>query len=442
MHETQADATGIQSDSAGAYLMTFLLTCFRCLKRHTRSAMMVCVLIGCSLGCSAQTGLQTLLAKALSQHPTVVQARNQAKASGLERTSAQWSRFPTLSSELRSETGPAQNITRLEQPLWTGGKVSGQIQAAQANERAALAQVEEAELNVLTQVSTAFFEVLRQEARLDGAMQNVAEHERLLALIARRVQAEISPPADETLARARLQQAVSERIQITRQRNAARVTLQQWTGEAVGPIVAPKAIVFTRPASEAHMLERALETSAALRRLQAQIEAAEAQIAVSQAQAMPNLVAGYQRTWGSLYYGQLPEKTYLSLQYTPGAGLSALSNKQVAVARLEAVRSEVGAIQLNIEAQLKSTLTELDAMADQLEPAHMLLQGAAEVVESYLRQYQIGRKNWLDVLNAQREKTNALYNLADMQYGLQLAQVRLMLQTGELRSDALTAIHD
>jgi len=81
-------------------------------------------------------------------------------------------------------------------------------------------------------------------------------------------------------------------------------------------------------------------------------------------------------------------------------------------------------------------------MADQLEPAHMLLQGAAEVVESYLRQYQIGRKNWLDVLNAQREKTNALYNLADMQYGLQQAQVRLMLQTGELRSDALTAIHD
>ena len=132
----------------------------------------------------------------------------------------------------------------------------------------------------------------------------------------------------------------------------------------------------------------------------------------------------------------------LTVQYTPGAGLSALSNKQVAVARLEAVRSEVGAIQLNIEAQLKSTLTELDAMADQLEPAHMLLQGAAEVVESYLRQYQIGRKNWLDVLNAQREKTNALYNLADMQYGLQQAQVRLMLQTGELRSDALTAIHD
>lgn len=402
-------------------------------------AVMLCT---SSLSSHAQQGLQSLLDKALFQHPTVLQARNQAKASGFELTSAQWSRFPTLSSELRSENGPSQNITRLEQPLWTGGKITGQVRAAEANERVALAQVDEAELNVLTQAATAFFEVLRQQARLDGAVLNVAEHERLLALIERRTRAEISPPADETLAQARLQQAVSERIQITRQRDAARTTLHQWVGEAMGPIAAPKAIAFAHPSSEMQMLEQAREASPAFRRLQAQIEAAEAQIAVSQAQAMPNVVLGHQRIWGYLYAGQLADKNYLSLQYTPGAGLSALSNRQVAVSRLEAARSEMGSIQLNIEAQARSTLTELDAMAAQLEPARVLLGGTAEVVESYLRQYQIGRKNWLDVLNAQREKTNALYNLADMQFGLQLAQVRLMIQTGELRRDALTAIHD
>lgn len=376
------------------------------------------------------------------QHPTVLQARNQAKASGFEKASAQWSRFPTLSSELRSEAGPSQNITRVEQPLWTGGKITGQIQAAEANERVAQAQVDEAELNVLTQVSTAFFELLRYQARLEGAVQNVAEHERLLALIHRRVQAQISPPADETLAQARLQQAISERIQIARQRDAARVTLNQWTGEQVGPVAEPKAIVFVPPSSEAQLLGRALEAAPAFRRLQAQMEAAEAQIAVSQAQSMPNVVLGHQRIWGYLYAGQLAEKTYVSLQYTPGAGLSALSNKQVAMARVEAARAEIGSLQLNLEAQVKSTLTELDAMQAQLEPARVLLDGTAEVVDSYLRQYQIGRKNWLDVLNAQREKTNAIYNLADMRYGLQLAQVRLMVQTGELRSDALTVIHD
>ena len=390
---------------------------------------------------ASDTGLQALLSRALAQHPTVLQARNQAQASGYERRSAEWARFPSLSSELRTQTGPSQNITRLEQPLWTGGRLTGQIKVAQAGERMALAQIEEAEVNVITQVATAFFELLRLQARLDGASRNVQEHERLLALIQRRVKAEISPPADETLAQARLQQAVSEHIQITRQRDAARVSLNQWSGEQVEGIKAPQTIAFVKQ-DEAQLIERAQAASPTFRRLQAQLESAEAQMDVARAQAMPTVVAGHQRTWGYLYYGQLREQNYLSLQYTPGAGLSALSNQQAAVSRAQAARAEMQTLQLNLSAQVKSALTELQAMAAQLAPASALLEGTGEVVDSYLRQYQVGRKNWLDVLNALREKTNALYNLADVQYGLQLAQVRLMIQSGDIRGEELNAIHD
>ena len=157
---------------------------------------------------------------------------------------------------------------------------------------------------------------------------------------------------------------------------------------------------------------------------------------------MPNLMAGYQRTWGHLYYGQLPTKAYLSLQYSPGAGLSALSKQQVAVARLAAAHSEIGALQLNLDAQIRSSLAEFDAMAGQLDSARVLLGGTAEVVQSYLRQYQIGRKNWLDVLNALREKTQAQYNLADVRYALQQSKVRLLLLTGELQGTKLSLIHE
>ena len=54
----------------------------------------------------------------------------------------------------------------------------------------------------------------------------------------------------------------------------------------------------------------------------------------------------------------------------------------------------------------------------------------------------MGRKNWLDVLNAQREKTQALYSVADTRYGLQLSKVRLMLMTGDISAEKLTALHD
>jgi adhesin transport system outer membrane protein len=54
-----------------------------------------------------------------------------------------------------------------------------------------------------------------------------------------------------------------------------------------------------------------------------------------------------------------------------------------------------------------------------------------------LRQYQIARKNWLDVLNAQRERSQALYNLADTQTNIGALNVRLMLLTGQLTPENL-----
>jgi adhesin transport system outer membrane protein len=67
-----------------------------------------------------------------------------------------------------------------------------------------------------------------------------------------------------------------------------------------------------------------------------------------------------------------------------------------------------------------------------------LLIGAEEIVASYLRQFQVGRKNWLDVLNAQREKAQAEYSFSDLEYPLMLSNVRLLLLAG--RWDLTTSI--
>jgi adhesin transport system outer membrane protein len=78
----------------------------------------------------------------------------------------------------------------------------------------------------------------------------------------------------------------------------------------------------------------------------------------------------------------------------------------------------------------------------QLEPARITVRGTEEVVESYLRQYQIGRKGWLDVLNAQRERSQAKAALSDVEYSLELSKLRFMLLTGDITSTTLATIHD
>ena len=392
---------------------------------------------------AAEVTLGQLLEAAYIKHPTVMQARSQAQAAGFEVEAARWGRYPSLSTELRSDTGTTQSVAKVEQPVWTAGKITARIALSESNQRVAEAGILEAEITALNQVAGAFYEVLRLRDRLKTADDNVTEHERLLALIQRRAKAEITPQADAILAEARLQQAVSERIQINRQMETSLNTLAQWAGPLQGELRSPKRIMFLRPSSVALMNEKVFANSGQRKRLLSQIESAEAQIKVSQTQIYPSLMAGYQHTWnGQVPAGTDRSKAYLSIQFQSGSGLSALSGVQAAVSRKAATQQELESLERQLISQAASTLNELDALQAQIGSAQALEASTAEIVDSYLRQYQVGRKNWLEVLNAQREKTQALFSLADTRFGLQLAQVRLMILTGDITSQPLNNLHD
>ena len=118
---------------------------------------------------AADVGLKQLFEAALVKHPSVLQARSQAQAAGFDVEAAQWGRYPTLSSEVRSDTGYAQSLAKVEQPVWTGGKLTSRIELAESNQRTAQAGIQEAQYNALSQVASAFFEALRLEQRHQNA---------------------------------------------------------------------------------------------------------------------------------------------------------------------------------------------------------------------------------------------------------------------------------
>jgi adhesin transport system outer membrane protein len=59
----------------------------------------------------------------------------------------------------------------------------------------------------------------------------------------------------------------------------------------------------------------------------------------------------------------------------------------------------------------------------------MLVDATTSVIESYLRQYAVGKKSWLDVLNAQREATQARNTLVDfeVQYLTSIYRLRVLM---------------
>ncbi len=394
-----------------------------------------------SISVASELRLADALSLASTHHPSIKakQAEVQAAQSDLE--TAKWSRYPTVSTEATASGGRPQAALLVQQPLWAGGKIDAQNRLAQAQLTLAEAGLQETRNSLMLQASHQFFEVLRWQQRLNVARQTEQEHQKLLALIERRVVAEISPVTDQVLASARYQQAVSERIQFGRSLQTAQLALQQLVGEPHTGLRTPSRIVLSRP-EEAVAIEASKTHSAELLRWRTQQELAQAQIDMAQAGLFPTLALAHRQNLGSNDSAALPNRTYISLQFTPGPGFSARSAAAAARARLENSLQNTETFERQLEQQVRTSLAELDALAQQVAPARLLVSATEDVVASYLRQYQIGKKNWLDVLNALRESAQAQYNAVDVASGTQSLQLRLLLLTRPMNDQALGLIHD
>lgn len=385
---------------------------------------------------SASMSLQEALYLASTQHPSVKLKISEAQTAGHDLSTAKWSRFPTLSSELSTDSSVSQRAILIQQPVWTGGRITAQIKAASANELVANFAIREAQNAIMLQASASYFEVLRWESKLATAVRNEEEHLRLLELIERRVKAEISPQADRTLTAARYQQSISERIQFTRLLDEARIALENAVGQTVVKVELPVALSW-KSKNDLEAVELALNYSAERQKMMQQIEVAQAQIEVNKSAWQPTVLVGIRRAAGSVPFGIDKEKAFVSVQFSPGPGLSAKSTVESALSRVENAKSSVAVLDKQLEYRVKSSASELRSLSAQLDPAKALSSATLEVVDSYLRQYQIARKNWLDVLNAQRERSQALYNLADTETNIAALNVRLMLLTGQLTPENL-----
>ena len=385
--------------------------------------------------------LPELLRLATTEHPNVKARRNDLRAAGFDVDAARWSRYPSLATELQTSSGRSQAIVKLEQPLWTGGRITGQINLASAKFEAATAGLGEAQTQALMDTALAFFELSRLDSRLGIALLNEEEHQKLLATIERRVKAEVSPLTDQTQAGTRLRQAINERIQIQRQRDNVRFQLEQNIGRPVKGIHPPRRVRLDAWTPQ-HLIDVALNASAQRRRLQAQVEAAQAEIQVTRSQLRPQVVVGYSSNLGQMSNNERRGQVYLALQLQTANGLANLSATEAAVARKAALEDAQEIHQRELAQQIQTLWGDAQTLASQVGPVKALLTGSNEVVESYLRQFQVGRKNWLDVLNAQREKTQAQYALADIESPLLLTHAQLLILTGTLTPQNLDTLDE
>lgn len=376
--------------------------------------------------------------QALATHPAILAKHSSAAAARAEREGAEWQRYPTPSLEMNSDhNGTRTSLLRLQQPLWASGRIDAGIDVAHSRHQASAIAIQEAKQDVIFRVIAAYVEALRQQARQETLAEGVQQHERLLGLIARRVERDASPRVDQELAQSRLYQANNDLSSVRQALAHALTQLSQLSGMQVRRVGALDIDRLPEQQGMESLAEQAIARSPSLRRLSFEEEAAQAEVELRRASYKPQISLRYENSHASAPLNGTPAYTtnrlMVVLEAQTGAGLSALSGVDAALGKREAARQQRDAALRDLRERLAMDWDELLAARMRLENAALASKGAKEVFESYTRQYTAGRKTWLDVLNTVRESTQADVAVSDASAQALGASLRLRLWSGNLK---------
>jgi outer membrane protein, adhesin transport system len=378
--------------------------------------------------------LEEALRIAVTSHPSVASRRNDVLAANARLDAAERQRYPNLQAQTGKDAyGNATSSLRVEQPLWNGGRTAADIEGAEASIRSSGASVTLSQQEIMGRVINAFTDLGRVKTRQLVAQSNVQEHERLAALIGRRVESQISPTSDGTMANARLAQARAELNQLSALADRARSSLTQALGQTVYDIQTPAVPKFA-DMGELSLRQKALDYSPALRRLSAEEAVLNADIDSRTSALWPQIKLRVDRNTGGFISNT---QTYVALDYQTGAGLVAQSQIKEAVAKLDSLRASREAAERDAIEAVTADWADLKSQQMQLKDLSAQVAATTEVFDSSIRQYAVGRKTWIDVLNAQREVAQSRYAQADAEWGILRSALRVNLSTGDLSAESL-----
>jgi adhesin transport system outer membrane protein len=367
---------------------------------------------------------------AIKTHPLILSAEGQYRAAKSELTASRWSRFPTVGASARENSfDEKQDVTTASMPLWMGGRINADIDLAKSKRDGALSGISEAQQSVMLETIGLFFDYFKSEKKLEIASLNVDEHQRLYEIIERRVEAATSPDVDAMLAQARLQSSRSAQIQAASIKDISKASLELTVGRVVDAV-----LVNNNPEPFGISLNEAVATgikvSPRIARIESEVKGFEANIKSAKSALYPQVSLGYEKRFNDPDSSRVDqEETFVSVQFQPGAGLAVASSISAAKQRKQSARDSLEAEKRELRRQIKTAWNEYASVSFQLEPSKMLVDATNSVIESYLRQYAVGKKSWLDVLNAQREATQARNTLVDfeVQYLTSIYRLRVLM---------------
>ena len=354
-------------------------------------------------GANAQTlTLESALQTAFANNPDMAAAQWEIDIAQGGRQQAGLIPNPVASWDAEDTRRNSRTTTmKLSQTLELGGKRGARIDVATRAQEAAALTLEQRRNGLRAEVIDGYYGALRAQERLDLAQRSVALAERGLVVANGRVTAGKTSPVEATRAQVQLSEIRLEFNRAQMGLSDAYRRLAASTGAASTDFQAVATQAQAAPAlpSPAQLLAR-LEQTAELRLAELQIVQGEAALGLEKAQRIPDLDVSI----GSQYDASVRERVNVVGVSMPIPLFNRNQGNVLAASRrADQARDLRNAAELRLRTETRQALdlwqtanTEVRSFNQQILPA------AQSAVDSATRGFEMGKFNFLDVLDAQR----------------------------------------
>jgi outer membrane protein TolC len=420
--------------------------------------------LAAALACTASRAetLDEAWALALHQDYALAAVRSQAEAADLDAAAARAQRWPTLAvggSYTRMDQAPAfdfaftglpinpppifsnndfvMGAATLTVPLFTSGRISSSIAAAEARSRGAGAQAVGAEADLKLAVADAYVGVLRARKALTVAESSVASLESVVSDVGNMFERELVPKNDLLAVQVALADARQNRL---RAANALQIALASYNRRLGEPMDRTVDLVESLPAPSdtpsdlAGLIEQALHRRTELTALDQQAEAYGEMAKTERSRVLPQFVL----TGGYNYL----ENQFLNDQEFLSAGIGVQwalfdgGQSRKRAASLDRSRRATQEQRQDAESLIALQVRQAWLDAEESRERAKVSASAVDQAEENLRitreQYGAGLATQTQLLQAETLRVQALTNRDNATLDAGLARLRLTRATGSL----------
>ncbi|MGO1247060.1 MAG: TolC family outer membrane protein [Oceanisphaera sp.] len=415
----------------------------------------VSILVGAILvlPAHAQT-LEQAVTQTLMTHPKVKEAFHLYQVRQYEKDGATAGYLPTLdanagigfertdSPNTRGGTHNKEDLTRkeaglsLRQLLFDGFKTSSNVHRTQAeadSQRYALLSNAE---NIALRVSEVYLDVLRQDEIVELSRRNLETHEQILSDIQRRTDSGVGSSADYSQIQGRVARSYSNMTAAENNLRDAQSQFIALVNEAPSGLNQPKADANFIPATLEDALVKAQDKHPTLTSASFDVDAARYQHKDAKAEFYPKVHLELGSNWnddiGGIEGHNNDYTAMVRMRYNLfNGGADVARSRATSALEMQAKDIKVNAHR-QVEEGMRLAWAAYESLGRQKDFLQDHVEASFDTVDAYKKQFSLGSRTLLDVLNTENELFEARRSYINAEYDQLAAEYRIMNASGQL----------